>query len=103
MNDAKVSWMNSVTRQFGIEELLMLQYATPSNLIGSFRVSEPIIVLRALMELFGHGEFDKLRAVGAVETIQHMWQHANLEDPRDENFLYQLQVFFNLIPAEAVC
>lgn len=102
MSDGKVCWMKSVTGRFGLAELYCLHFTIAPNLIEVLQGTDPIVVLRALVELLGHGHFDKLRAVGGDETVSLLWHNATPEDMHDREFMDRLKFFFNEVNPEPV-
>ncbi len=101
MSDGNVCWLKSVTRQFSVEELYRLEHTAVPDLIEALKVSLPIVVLRAMMELLGHKAFDKLREVGADETISQMWRGADVENfSPDAGYKWQLEIFFGQVNPE---
>lgn len=96
-----VCWVSSVTGQFNTQELMRLQYTVAPNLIEALKASSPIVILRALMELHGHKAFDKLREVGADETISQMWRGADVENfSAGAGYKWQLEIFFGQVSPE---
>ena len=96
MYQSNLSWTESSTGYFDVQGLLQLQYATAQTLIGVLKARRPVDVLRALIELYQHGQHDKLREVGADETVRQMWHSAEVEKYSPEHgFKFQLEIIFN--------
>ncbi len=75
----KIGWNKSLTGQFNTQELTELHMQDAQTLIVRLRQSPGIVVLRALTELLGHEEEEKLRAVNADPNVNDLWQKVIVE------------------------
>jgi len=87
-----MSW-ESLTRQFGTEEIGMLEGMPASVLAPSVIASGPLVGLRILAELLLHEDEERLEALLADAAVRQVWQRFH-EDPFvDENdFAYAIEL-----------
>ncbi len=91
-----------MTRQFGPEEMAMLEMYPAEELASSLLVSMSIVALRAIAEVMLNGDTEKLNALLAIPELTAHWkqyQHDPFIDERDHNYAIYLMQLQQNIPA----
>lgn len=73
----QLSWSESYTGRFNIQELYEIHNDTPEIIIEKLKATEPensVVVLRLLAEILGHKDFEKFYAVAKDPEIKKVWQ-----------------------------
>jgi|EndMetStandDraft_3_1072993.scaffolds.fasta_scaffold216185_2 hypothetical protein len=87
-----MSW-ESLTRQFGAEEIGMLEGMPASVLAPSVIASGPLVGLRILAELLLHEDNERLEHLLADDGVRRTWLQFH-EDPfvDDHDYLYAIKL-----------
>ncbi len=87
-----MAWQKK-TRQFGTEELAMLEGTTAEELASSLLISMSVVALRALAEVMLNGDEEKLQKLLANEELTAHWKQYQRDpfiDERDHKYAYLL-------------
>jgi hypothetical protein len=88
----------SKTKQFGEEELRMLEKEPATEIIGSLLMSYPVVGLRALAEVLLNGDIYKLSELLASQELNEHWHNFTndfLVDDRDHFYASLLDILAN--------
>lgn len=95
MSKEPKSWEESLTGQFGVEELAELRDAPASEIIERLRKSKGLVVIRSLYELLGHQALEKLKEVANDPEVNKLMQGALVPNfSKDAEYLIKLYFFF---------